>query len=355
VTPFVVLALPRSRTAWLSRFLSYGDWFCGHDELRHMRQLDDARSWLAQPATGTVETAVAPYWRLLRHLRPDVRLVTIRRDPEEAAESAVRCGLAADLDATVGAMRRLDRKLGQIERRAGARSFRFDDLAREEVCADLFEHLLPYRHDSKRWAALDRENVQIHVPALLRYVDAHRPQIERFGAIAKQKSLALLARRPLGDGAGLTLGFEPLANLLRDGQALMRDHCAEVGEHPEGYAAKNLWALVGPESDGKVQVTTARSNGRMFGYLVTLIGESLEVAGRAWACHTAFYASPDYPGLGLKLQRKALEGLRGRGVHEVVMRAGVRGSGERVSALYRRLGAEPFGAYYRLELPLEVA
>ncbi len=28
--PFVVFGLPRSRTAWLSRFLTYGDWVCGH-------------------------------------------------------------------------------------------------------------------------------------------------------------------------------------------------------------------------------------------------------------------------------------------------------------------------------------
>jgi ribosomal protein S18 acetylase RimI-like enzyme len=348
--PFIVLTLPRSRSAWLSRFLTYRDWHCGHDELRHMRQIEDARSWLAQPATGTVETAVAPFWRLARHLRPDVRFVTIRRDPEEVAESIVRCGLASDLDATVRAMRRLDHKLGQIERRTGARSFRFEDLAREEVCADLFEHLLPYRHDSARWAELDRQNVQINVPALNRYVAAHRTQIDRLGAIARQKSLALLSSRRVPDVAGLNVGFEPFRELLRDGAPLIREHIAEVGEHPDNLSRKNLPLLQAIDDAGGMQVTVARSNGRVFGYLITTLGESLEQAGRQWACHTAFYASPDYPGLGLKLQRKAAEGLRARGVHEVAMRAGVRGSGDRVSALYRRLGAEPFGEFYRLEL-----
>ena len=348
--PFVIFALPRSRTAWLSRFLSHQDWHCGHDELRHMRQLEDVRSWLSQPQTGAVETAGAPYWRLALEMRPDLRVVTVRRDPEEVAESIVRCGLSSDIDQAVRAMRRLDHKLGQIERRTGARSYRFEDLAREDTCADLFEHLLPYTHDSARWRVLDAENVQINVPALKRYVAAHRTQIERLGAIARQKSLALLASGRAHIAQGLTIGFEPLADLLRDGAALMREHMAEVGESPDNLGCKNFGLLLAHDEAGALQVTVARSNGRVFGYLVTCIGESLEAPGRIWACHTAFHASPDYPGLGLKLQRRAAEGLRDRGVYEVVMRAGVRGAGERVSALYRRIGAEPFGDYYRLQL-----
>lgn len=348
---FLILGLPRSRTAWLSRFLTYRDWICAHDELRHVRQIEDVRSWLAQPNTGTVETAAAPFWRLALHLRPDLRIVTIRRDPEEAAESAVRCGLVSDLDAATKLMRRLDHKLGQIERRVpGVRSYRFEELNDQQTCADLFEHLLPYRFDADWWRKCAAEDVQIDVPALNRYVEAHRPQLDRIAAIARQKSLALLHSRRVSDNGALTVGFESLRSLLRDGERAMREHCAEVGEHPDNWAGKNLAQLQANEDVGRLQVAVARCNGRVFGYLVTAIGDSLEAEGRTWACHTAFYASPDYPGLGLKLQRRAVEGLRVRGIHEVAMRAGVRGAGNRVSALYRRLGAEPFGEFYRLEL-----
>ena len=52
--PFVVFALPRSRSAWLARFLTWGDWMCGHDELRHCRSLDDVRAWLAMPCAAWV-------------------------------------------------------------------------------------------------------------------------------------------------------------------------------------------------------------------------------------------------------------------------------------------------------------
>lgn len=315
-----------------------------------MRQLEDVRSWLAQPVTGTVETSAAPFWRLALHLRPDLRIVTIRRDPDEAAASALRAGLSLDAEATRASFRRLDRKLGQIERRTGCLSVRFEDLSSPRVCSALLYELTGELFSHSRWAALDRKDIQTDVPALRRYVAAHRPQLERLNAIARQKSLALLNGRRMRGAAGLTLGFEPLRAFLETGSDLIREHIAEVGEHPDNLACKNLGRLRALDDAGALQITVARSNGRAFGYLISTIGESLEAEGRSWACHTAFYASPDIPGLGLKLQRKAAEGLRARGVHEVAMRAGVRGSGERVSALYRRMGAEPFGTFYRLEL-----
>ena len=39
------------------------------------------RAWLGQPCTGTVETAAAPFWRLLTALRPDARIVVKLRRP----------------------------------------------------------------------------------------------------------------------------------------------------------------------------------------------------------------------------------------------------------------------------------
>jgi GNAT superfamily N-acetyltransferase len=149
---------------------------------------------------------------------------------------------------------------------------------------------------------------------------------------------------------GLSVQCEPLADLLRDGQALMREHTAEVGEHPENFANKNYDLMQRLEDIGALQVVVARSNGRVFGYLVTVIGPSMEVPGQRSACATAFYASPDYPGLGMKMQRESVRLLKEMGVSEIALRAGVRGSGQRIGALYRRLGAEPFGDLYRLEL-----
>lgn len=88
----------------------------------------------------------------------------------------------------------------------------------------------------------------------------------------------------------------------------------------------------------------------MFGYLMSVVAPSLDSPDVMLAEHTIFYASPQISGLGMKLQRAALDALRARGVNEVFMRAGQRGSGPRLGTFYRRIGAEEFGQMYRLDL-----
>lgn len=349
--PFLVLALPRSRTAWLSKFLTYRDWACGHDELKHVRQLEDVKSWLAQENTGTVETIGAPWWRLALKYRPDLRVAVVRRDPEAVTESLVRCGLVQNPDLILPVMKRLDRKLGQIAKRVpGALQVQYEDLASEDGCARLFEHCLPYAHDSRWWAERAAENVQINAPALLRYCAAYQPQLDRVRAIARQVSLSQLSAGRKHASGGLTIQEDDFDTFYRDGAHLFRDHLTDVEEHPEAFADKNTPLMRDLYASGRLQVVTARCNGKIFGYLMTVVARSLESHTDLTAQHTTFYASPDCPGLGLKLQRASADFLRAKGVRDVIMRAGPRGSGPRMSALYRRQGAGEFGQLFRLEL-----
>lgn len=194
--PFVVFSMPRSRSAWLSAFLTYGEWQCGHDELRHVRSLDDVRSWLSMPCTGTVETAAAPFWRLLREIRPDTRVVVILRPIPEIVHSFQRLGAPFDADALAKTLRRLEAKLWQIaERWPDAKAFTFRDLGNEEVCREIFEHCLPYRHDPQWFARVSAVNIQHSVPAIIRYERAFRPQLILANAQARQATLEVIKWR----------------------------------------------------------------------------------------------------------------------------------------------------------------
>jgi hypothetical protein len=344
--PFVIYALPRSRTFWLSQFLSYAGWVCGHDEARHIRSLRDIDSWFSQPCVGSVETAAAPYWRLIHHKR-DVRAVVVRRPVEDVAASLERLGVAV----SEAYLRKSDTKLRQISARVpGCLTVDYADLAHEEVCARVFEHCLPYKHDPAWWRLLSGLNLQVRMHGVLRYFEAHRPQLETISDIAKQRMLALITAKPPRPLDGLTLAQEPLETFLRDGQRLFEAHLAEVGEPSGNWKAKNLPLMAALEQIGCLQITTARSNGRMFGYLMTVLSPSLEDASILDGVHTTFYASPDYPGLGMRLHRESLDALRARGVNRAYFRAGTRGSGPRMGSLYRRLGAEDFGHFYSLDL-----
>jgi len=346
---YVIFALPRSMTAWLSRFLSYGDWVCGHDEIRYMRSFDDVNAWLSQPCTGTIETAGATWWRLVK---PGMKVVTIRRPVADVVDSLMRIpGCVFDRDELTREMIRLDRKLDQIEARIpGVLSIPFDDLKTEGACAAVFEHCLPYAHDSAYWHALAPINIQIDMPRLIRYCAAYGPALLKLAAVARHRILADMAVRPATDPEGVTIQTESFADWVRDAGPLFDEHLVRVGESPGDWQRKNLPLMARLYDIGAMQITTARCNGRMFGYLMTLISPSLTGAGVTSGTHTTFFADDQFPGLGMKLQRAALRELKARGVDEVFWEAGQRGSGPRLGTMYRRLGGVEHSQTYRLDL-----
>ncbi len=347
--PFVVYGLPRSRTFWLSRFLNYRGWTCGHDEARHVRTLDDVKSWLAMPYQGTVETGAAPWWRLVQDLRPDIRTVVIRRPVGDVVLSMLRTGVAFDVPKLRSAMERLDAKLDQIEARVpGCLSVTFDELNDEATCARIFEYCLPFKHDPAWYASIAPMNLQVNFPAQVRYCAAFEAQMMAAANLATQRIRLKLYGRPVASNE-FVFAQEPLDTLLRDGAALINEHLVMVGDRP-AVGIKNITLLHKLEECGALHITTARQNGRMFGYLLALTAPSLESETKCEGLHTSFFTSPAAPGLGLKLQRASVEFLRRRGVDEVFFRAGVRGAGPRMGAVYRRLGALDAGQMFSLQL-----
>lgn len=348
--PFVVFSLPRSRSFWMSRFLSYGGFWCGHEEVAHLRSLDDVVSLLSVPWAGSCETALAVWWRLLRHYRPDARVAVVRRAVPEVIDSLMRTGQRFDLEVLKAHMRRRAAKLDQVAVRwPGVLVLDYADLATEQGCAALFEHCLPLRHDREWWARLAPVNLQIDVPALMRYWAAHKKQADKLVAVAKHKSLQLLQPPVRDAGDGITFHVEPFTwENFREAIPLFREHLVQTDQSPDDWARKNLPLLKHLGEIGALQVMIARSNGRMFGYLVSIVSPSLDSPDLTEAQHTIFFASPEIRNLGMRLQRAANEALRERGVGQIHMRTGNRGLGPKLGAYYRRLGAEEVGTLYRL-------
>lgn len=353
--PFVIFALPRSRTAWLAQFLTYRSVSCAHEQLRHIRSLDDVKTWLSQEDTGCAETAAAPWWRLLSHYRPDAKIVVIRRPVEDVVESLMRLDLhgagAFDRHVLTATIKRLDAKLDQIEKRApNVLSVRFADLEQEETCAAVFTHCLPYAYDGQHWRRLKDVNIQCSMPGLMRYCAAYKAPMDKMAASAKQACLAVLAQRKFKEPDGFTIQEEPFDTFVADGAKIFAEHSLAVDEKPDSYLTKNIPLMRRLAELGNLQVITARSNGRMFGYLMAILSPSLEHRDLRMAVHTAFFVSRDAPPLGLKLQRASIEALKKKNVEEIWFRAGTRGSGPKVETLYRRLGAEEDGKMFRLNL-----
>lgn len=348
IAPYIVYALPRSRTFWCSRFLTYGDWQCGHDELRHARALDDITAWLGQPCTGTVETAAAPFWRLAA----GVKTVVIRRPVSEVVASITRLGFDVDQAVLTASIARLDRKLDQITARVpNVLAIQYDDLQSEATCKTLFEHCLPYQHDPVWWQHMSKLNLQVNMHHVMRYFAAHEPQLTKLAKIARHRMIRDMNRTVAVDhDDGLTFREESFATLYADAQELAADHMVLIGEAPDQHGKLNLELMRKLDEAGCLQTIGARCNGKLFGYLVTLLSPSLESPDIKAAIQTTMYGSPEFPGIGMRLQRASIEALREKGVDEVYFRAGTRGAGDRAAILYRRLGAELAGQSYKLSL-----
>lgn len=308
-----------------------------------MRSLGDIKSWFSQPNTGTAETAAAPFWRLIPK---GVKTVIIRRPVPEVIESLGKIGF--DRTTVAPTVAALDRKLDQIVTRVpGALQIDYDELAFPGYCKAIFEHCLPYEFDHAWWEFMKDRNLQAHVPSMVHYARAFAPQIEWVRSAAQAAMLAEIERHRPHDMEGITFQQEQWDKFFKDAQKLLEAQSTTAGTGAN-FKAKNLALYKMLCKSGLAQITTARCNGRIFGYVINSTGASLDDQDETVGIHLTTFVSKEFPGLGHKLVKASNEALRARDVSEVIYRVGV--EQKKLGAFYRRLGAEYRGEEYALKL-----
>ncbi len=182
--PFIVYATPRSRTAWLAKLLTYGSWHCYHEHAVFLRDVPGVKAFFNQRHIGSVETAAAAGWRILAHHFPQMRRVVIRRPLEAVVASC----LAIDLNGVAKYDERrlwktqayMGRYLAEIAGQPGVLALDFADLDREDGCAAIFEHCLRQPFNRTWWEYLRGQNIQMDVPAHLRYYHENIAAVSAF-------------------------------------------------------------------------------------------------------------------------------------------------------------------------------
>jgi hypothetical protein len=124
MAPFVVFSLPRSRSAWLSVFLSRPYALVGHDIGITCRTPEDFAERLKTDLAGTCETGAMFAWRLIRKMLPDARFVVVRRPVSDVIDSLRKCGLYGLEEE----MERRNALLDEIAAEDGVLSVRFEHL-----------------------------------------------------------------------------------------------------------------------------------------------------------------------------------------------------------------------------------
>lgn len=164
IRPFVVFALPRSRTAWLSRFLGYSPRRCGHDISIECRSINDFIGALESgELDGTVESGAILGWRVIRSRLPRAKLVTVRRPLGEVYASLAKFGLHP----FPGELETKDALLDALESVPGVERFDYGALNDRATCARLFCHCLEVEFDEAWWSGWNRTIVQIDMQARL--------------------------------------------------------------------------------------------------------------------------------------------------------------------------------------------
>lgn len=103
---FLVTGLPRSRTAWLANFFTFGDSVCLHDPLPAfkmdvLRVVQHARS-LPFGNVGISDPAIAQAAMLYHLAFPDARVLIVNRDYEDSIRSFAKAFNLAEFQAAQG-------------------------------------------------------------------------------------------------------------------------------------------------------------------------------------------------------------------------------------------------------------
>ena len=322
IYPFVVFALPRSRTTWLSHFLSYGGLAVGHDlgpQADTCQQFFDSL-W---PLAGTCETGAQDVAPLIRQAMPTAKFAVIKRPVDQVERSLAAFG-------ETGHRAELERRSAVIDSIEGLH-ISYESLADARTCCQLWEHLLPtVPFDFQWWRYMDRLNVQTDVPGQLQFVAERRAEIARLKA--EFANLDTKIHR---------IEWEPVMSWWPDAQELLANHSVEVNagvRHGHPYKM-NITLLQSMEQIGTLRIMTARVNGTLKGYCTWTFLDDVESEGVLVADQGAWYISPDAPGLGRKILDKSIAEVKALGIQSVQLHHQLNGRGARLGKMFQRMGA----------------
>lgn len=172
---FIIMALPRSRTKWLSEFLSFeGKHVIGHDLAVDCSSLQDFEDAL-DAVDGSVETGAMLGWRLLLKRHPDWRVVTIHRPLWQIANSFARLGVnGIDWEN----MKAREAMLEALTLQPGVRGYGFDELDVEHTIASIWEFCLRRDFDYEWWVEMRSKNIQINMAERVARLQANGPALD---------------------------------------------------------------------------------------------------------------------------------------------------------------------------------
>lgn len=143
---FFIVGLPRSRTAWLSNFMTYDGLYCHHEALNGCRTLDQYREKIGQDGDSSTGLMLLD----LNTLFPNRKILIIESDVKRAISFRRLCyGLEDN-----GEMSYIQSKLNALEGlRVG-----YNEI--NDRLGEIWEYLSDIPFDKKRGDLIMKQNIQ---------------------------------------------------------------------------------------------------------------------------------------------------------------------------------------------------
>lgn len=329
--PFIVMALPRSRSAWLAHYLSMPGQVIGHDLAVTSGSLAEFITQVRERG-GTVETSAMLGWRTIRAALPEARIIVLRRPLGEVIFSFNKLGQKIDFED----LARREAMLADCGQSQGVRNIQVRELDYASTGKWLFERCLGQPWDEAWWNHVRRLNIQINFAERVAFLQRNAERLALLKAeIGATELLLASGPRPL-------IGLEPFAGMWEEGAKLGAGHFAEVAEGDEPLRPYRLdWQLVNQGAlAGNFRTTTARSaEGELLGYIGWTVHLDPESFGLLVAEQGPWYTSPGAgSSLGHRLFQRSLEDLREMGVSLVNTHHRMHGRGADIGHYFQRLG-----------------
>jgi GNAT superfamily N-acetyltransferase len=335
--PFVVFSMPRSRTAWLSRWLALvASAPVGHDLAIECDSIDQWLECVFRRFRGTCETGAVEAWPILRRAIPDCRIITVHRPLEAVCASLAAAGYVPPRDD----LERREAALRELAGQDGVLPVPFDALDDPRCCAVLQEHALSMPFNWPAWRGAADVNVQVDRERRLALLTGRRPQIERLKAELVER---LVLPRPF-----VSIGEEPWLAVADDCERMGAIHHDEAKAGAEGAFRLNREAMQQLADAGLWRVFIARVDGVLAGYCCWMHETNLEADAPRTMNHGPFYVSPEHARhkLGVRLLHVARDALAAEGYRVLRLHHTMHGRGVRAGRLYEALGAVEYQREY---------
>lgn len=330
VDPFIVFALPRSRTYWLSRWLATAALApVGHDTAIEADSVDIFLECLFRNVRGTVETGAVDAAPLVMRAIPNCRVAVVLRSVSEVAASLASAGFPFEL-------RELERRAAALEQLAGQPGVFLclaDDLGDVRTCAKLQEHLLGRAFVYQAWDAWQGSRTVIEPgPRLARLAERH----DAIAALKQELRARLAEPQPF-----VTVGEERWADVAATVVDLGARHHAETTGGREGEYAPDMALLAAAAADGVWRAIIARVDGYVVGYCLWSAVPNHESRELPTLTQGPFYVVPEHAALklGPKLLLASRRVFAAEGIAVARLHHTTLGRGAKLGALYAALGA----------------